>query len=86
MGVIASADLQKGMTAFMDGNYTTALSEWTPHSEQGNADAQNNLGEIYQTGLGAAKDYKTAVEWYKFAAAQGNTPAQNNLGNMYKEG
>jgi uncharacterized protein len=32
-----SADFQKGVTAYKSGDYATALREWTPLAEQGNA-------------------------------------------------
>ena len=55
-------------------------------AEQGNAEAQNSLGFMFQTGKGVLQDYKKAVEWYKKSAEQGNAEAQNNLGFMYSEG
>ena len=55
-------------------------------AEQGNADAQANLGFMYQTGQGVAQDYKTAVKWYTLAAEQGNAIAQTNLGFRYANG
>ena len=36
-GVSASADFQKGLTAAQSGDFATALREWTPLAEQGNA-------------------------------------------------
>ena len=47
-GVSASADFQKGLTAYESGDYATALREWTPLAQQGNADVQYHLGLIYQ--------------------------------------
>ena len=35
-----SADFQKGVDAYDRGDYATALREWKPLAEQGNADAQ----------------------------------------------
>ena len=35
-----AADFQKGLTAYKSGDYATALREWTPLAEQGNARAQ----------------------------------------------
>ena len=55
-------------------------------SEQGDADAQFNLGWMYFHGLGVPKDYKEAVKWYTKSAKQGYAPAQNNLANMYDKG
>ena len=39
-----SADFQKGLDAAESGDYATALREWTPLAEQGDANAQYNLG------------------------------------------
>jgi TPR repeat protein len=80
------ADFQKGFTAYKSGNYATALREWTPLAEQGNAAAQFGLGEMYRRGQGVPQDYKTAVKWYKLAAEQGYAAAQHNLGVMYALG
>ena len=52
-------------------------------AEQGNANAQNNLGEAYYNGEGVAKDTKEAVRWFRMAADQGDADAQNNLGVAY---
>ena len=52
----------------------------------GNADAQYNLGVMYDNGTGVAQDYKEAVRLYRLAAAQGNASAQSNLGAMYGNG
>ena len=35
----ASDDLQKGAAAFLSGDYATALREWRPLAEQGDADS-----------------------------------------------
>ena len=81
-----SADFQKGMTAYKNGDYATALREWTPLAEQGYAGAQINLGLMYNSGLGVPQDYKTAVKWYTLSAEQGYATAQYNLGVMYGNG
>ena len=49
-------------------------------AEQGNADAQYNLGFRYAIGLGFPQDEAEAVRWFRLAAEQGNADAQNNLG------
>ena len=43
-----SSDFDKGLTAYKNGDYATALKEWKPLAEQGDADAQTNLGLMYQ--------------------------------------
>ena len=82
----SSADFQKGWTAYKSGDYATALREWTPLAEQGDAYAQYNLGNFYFKGDGVLQDYKTAVKWYRLAAEQGEADAQFNLGFMNANG
>lgn len=48
--------------------------------------AQNNLGLMYATGKGVAKNAETAVSWFSKSAEQGNVAAQYNLGLMYQNG
>ena len=79
-------DFQKGVEAYQKKDYATALNEWRPFAEQGNAYAQHNLGVMYAKGLGVPQDYKEAVKWYRLAAAQGDASAQHNLGVMYGNG
>ena len=38
-----SGDFYKGLTAHKEGDYKTALREWIPPAEQGNADVQFNI-------------------------------------------
>ena len=81
-----SADFNKGMTAAQSGDFATALKEWKPLAEEGNAVAQNNLGLMYHNGWGVPQDYKEAVYWYRLAVEQGYAIAQYNLGLMYEKG
>ena len=80
------ADFEKGSAAAQTGDFATALREWTPLAEQGDAKAQFNLGLMYRNGDGVLQNYKTAVKWYTLAAEQGVASAQTNLGVMYYNG
>ena len=80
------ADFQKGLDAAQRGDYATALKEWIPLAEQGDADAQFALGIMYESGDGVLQDYKTAPKWYTLSAEQGDAYAQYNLGVMYENG
>ncbi len=82
----AWAGWAEGMAAYNRGNYATALREWRPLAEQGDADAQHNLGVLYNTGRGVPQDYAKAVKWFRKAAEQGDAGSQYNLGNMYDDG
>ena len=55
-------------------------------AEQGLAEAQYNLGVMYQHGGGVDVNYKKAIEWFEKAAEQGVADAQYNLGVMYYDG
>ncbi|MGE0471874.1 MAG: tetratricopeptide repeat protein [Nitrospira sp.] len=55
-------------------------------ANQGDAEAQNSLGELYAKGMGMPQDYAQARAWYEKAAAQGHPLAQNNLAELYFAG
>ena len=46
LGASWSADFQKGLAAAKSGDFATALLEWAPLAEQGNADAKDTLKEL----------------------------------------
>ncbi len=77
---------QAGLDAYERGDYDTALKEWRPLAEQGDADAQFNLGIMYDNGQGVPEDDREAVRWYRLAADQGHAAAQNNLGRKFFQG
>jgi clan AA aspartic protease (TIGR02281 family) len=59
---------------------------WQPLAEQGNADAQLILGEMYYYGRGVGVDYALAANWYRKAAEQDNAAAAYSLGYLYEMG
>lgn len=67
-------------------DYRSALKVWLPQAEQGDPEAQNYVGEIFEKGLGQEPDFLSAVSWYTKAADQGYSRAQINLGYMYEKG
>ncbi len=54
----------EGAAAYQRGDYATALREWRPLAEQGNADAQFFLGVMYYKGRGVPQDYVEAIIWF----------------------
>jgi uncharacterized protein len=52
-------------------------------ADQGNAQAENSLGVMYENGQGVSQDYVAALSWFQKAADQGARTAQFNLGLMY---
>jgi TPR repeat protein len=53
-------------------DYKTAVKWYTLAAEQGDADAQGNLGVMYAFGDGILKDYVYAHMWGSIAAMNGN--------------
>ena len=74
------------LTSFAANSRTLSLQDLLKKAEQGDAQAQYNLGECYADGAGVAKDVAEAVKWYRKAAEQGHAPAQNALGWCYANG
>ena len=55
-------------------------------AEQGDANAQSNLGVMYLRGQGVPQDYVEAARYFRMAAEQGHALAQNELGLRYDRG
>lgn len=55
-------------------------------AEQRDARAMNNLGLLYERGLGVEKDYQKAFGWYQKAADKGFVAAIYNIGYSYEHG
>ena len=62
---------EDGLAAYEREDYATALKFWRPLAEQGNADAQFNLGGMYDSAEGVPYDYAEVAKWYRKAADQG---------------
>jgi TPR repeat protein len=55
-------------------------------AEQGEVDAQVQLGLFYANGMQVEKDYAIAKQWWEKAAQQGNASAKYFIGYMYAGG
>jgi S1-C subfamily serine protease len=84
--VVFADDVQDGVDALKRKDYKTAYKLWLPLAEQGNAEAQHRLGNLYDDGKGVPKNYKEAIKWFRLSAQQGNTGAQYQLGMTYYHG
>lgn len=72
----AMADpMERGILAFLKGDNNTALQVFRPLADNGNKDAQYQLGYMYQTGTGVGKSSAEALKWYELAAKQGHNSA-----------
>jgi hypothetical protein len=64
----------------------SALRIWLQAAEAGDPEAQTNVGEIYERGLGVEPDYAAAAMWYQKAADKNYARALFNLGTLYEQG
>lgn len=63
--------------------YVEALKWISLSANNGNSTAQYNLFIIYNGGLGVAKNYQVAEEWFQLALKKENAAAQNIVGVIY---
>ena len=85
MGALADA-VDDAREAYLAGEYETALATLRPAAEGGDPNAQNILGDAYDSGNGVAVDHAEALRWWELSAAQGFDKAQYNLGLLYENG
>lgn len=79
-------EYERGLAAFKQRDYASAIAIWEPLAEAGNVAAQFNLGRMYDNGIGIPEDDVKATAWYKRAADAGFTPALRELAMAYIEG
>jgi hypothetical protein len=70
----------------VDHNYDEAVKWVRLAADQGDANAQNALGESYYSGNGVAQNYIEAVKWARMAANKGYAAAQYAHGTLYYYG
>lgn len=85
-GVAAADVMEQAYRAYAEGDYALAHELWLDRAEQGDVDAQINLGHLYERGLGVERDRGRALEWYRSAAEQGSADAQYQVGLMHELG
>lgn len=79
------AIVEAGVAAWHRGDFAGAVKQWRPLADQGDEDAQFNMGQAYRLGRGVPADLRIAQSWFQKAAAQGHEMAQGNLGLLLYE-
>lgn len=79
-------DLEQANEAFDRGEYVTALELYEALAEQGEPQAQYQLGLMYEQGLGTDVDGQVASSWYQKAAQQQSPPAVSALAALHLSG
>ena len=71
----AQSGFDEGVVDYRIGNYKDAFKEWAQAAEQGDADAQYDLGCLYVRGEGVQQNRALAIEWFQRAANQDDLDA-----------
>ena len=72
-------DYEQAVEAYKAGDYETAVKLLRPLAEQGDTDAQFNLGVMYYSGQGVLEDSIQAYAWFNIASA--NVVKKGNKNN-----
>ena len=72
---VLAGPLEDANAAIKRRDYATAVRLFRPLGEQGDANAQYNLGVLYDNGLGVPQDRVRAYMWLDLAAMQGRESA-----------
>ena len=86
LAAAAHAGFDEGEQAFKRRDFRTAVSEFTPLADGGDARAQYYLGVMFLAGLGASRDEAKAADYLARSAAQNYARAQTVLGTLYLQG
>ena len=81
-----AAPFEAGLKAMDREHYATAYRAWKQLADDGAAEAQNNIGYLYEQGRGGKQSYARAIEWYNKAAKQNLAEAHHNLGMLAFQG
>ena len=83
---VVASDLDDAVTAMRTGDFAEAYCIMRPLAENGDADAQYNIGWMYMNGYGLRVNDSLALEWWQKAAEQGHSDASFSIGMLYSLG
>nr|VFJ46786.1 MAG: Putative peptidoglycan binding domain-containing protein [Candidatus Kentron sp. DK] len=86
LAISAVADEGTAFPAWAKEDTTAVVTRLKARAEQGDAETQNRLGNMYYHGDGVPEDRERAAYWYRKAANQGYAPGQFNLARLYRAG
>jgi TPR repeat protein len=90
MGIVSSVALaspfEDGDAAYWRHDYAEALRILRPLADQGDTNAQADMGFMNLYGFGVEKNGGQAVIWFFRSADNGNPKAQAMLGHLYLSG
>lgn len=86
LSVSRAGEIDDGLVAYRNKDYTQVLLILQPLAEQGVPSAQYTLGQMYRHGRGFIRSLPEALPWLQQAADAHYPPAQIALGEMYEVG
>jgi hypothetical protein len=86
IGATIASPFTDGYEAWQRGDYAKATSLYREGAEQGDANAQFALGNLYLWDKGVPHDDVEAAKWISRAAEQGHADSQSLLGALYIKG
>lgn len=72
--------------AYSKGDFAKAREIWEKMANDGDGQAMNNLGVLYDLGKGVEADPGRAANWFAKAANAGNPSGMSNYGRMLEQG
>lgn len=86
VGAVGAQDLTVGIEKARQGDFPGAYDVLHPLAKGGDAQAQFNLGLLYHSGMGVARNEAEAVRLYAASAEKGFPLAEEYLAIGYEEG
>ena len=83
--VVFADDFQDGLDAYDRKDYQEAVKWFRLSAEQGDANAQSNLGKVYHNGQGVPQDYVLAHMWWNICGSSGDKDCVKNRNIVEKE-
>lgn len=83
---IMASDVSEAIHAMRAGNFAEAYCVLKPHAENGNPEAQYNVGWMYLNGYGLAMNDSLALQWWQRASEQGYIDASFSIAMLYSLG
>lgn len=82
----AQIDMGLALESGSEADKAEAARWFLAAANQGDPEAQTDIGYLYSVGSGVARDPERAFMWFQRAAAEGYAPAQTDLGTMLVKG
>lgn len=77
---------QEAIRHYIKGDFGQMLKIMHSLANEGNSKAQSRMGYMYERGIGVAKDYRKAAEWYIKAIQNGSKRAYARVGFLHARG